>query len=577
MVGGLWRIDNDNGGVAAYRTLHLNSSRPRTQFPSYPMPQEWPDYPSHEMVAAYFQRFAEDHDLLPRITFRTPVTAVRPLPASGLPGSNGWSVTTPSGTRCYRHVLLANGHHSTPQVPTLPGSSPARCSTPTTTGTRPSSPTRTSWWWASATPGWTWPATPRGPRARSSWSPGTACTSSRSTPSAGRSTSSARKLTAYVPFPVERKIYETVLRLSVGRPQDRGLPEPDHRLLHAHPTVSAELYDRVGHGDITMKPGIERLDGERVRFADGTVERTDLLVLATGYRVVAAVPRRRGVRPLAATGCRSTSGSWPPERPGLFFLGFIQTVGSGIPLYEYQAEWVGDVITGACGAALGRPDAGVDRARPSGAREALRPLRAAHDAGRLLELHPGDEGGTRDEARADAQGPRRACRRRAALRSAYQRCLGERREGAVRRRCSTSPDPLRPEAVEPRLEQRLEVPAPLVADHRAARVQSAGTGEQCGGVELLAGNRPCVRQADGLTTWVVQDGTSDRTAVLRAAEEQEPRGGPAAKAAGRRGCRARGSTPRAPLPCRSPPSPRAVLPGRARAEDGAPRSPRTAG
>jgi hypothetical protein len=43
------------------------------------------------------------------------------------------------------------------------------------------------------------------------------------------------------------------------------LPKPDHRPLHAHPTVSAELYDRVGHGDLVMKPTIERLDGETIR------------------------------------------------------------------------------------------------------------------------------------------------------------------------------------------------------------------------------------------------------------------------------------------------------------------------
>lgn len=38
-VGGLWQIDNDNGGAAAYHSLHLNSSRPRTQYPSFPMPE----------------------------------------------------------------------------------------------------------------------------------------------------------------------------------------------------------------------------------------------------------------------------------------------------------------------------------------------------------------------------------------------------------------------------------------------------------------------------------------------------------------------------------------------------------
>ena len=52
MVGGLSRIDNDNGAVAAYKTLHLNSSRPLSQFPSYPMPEDWPDYQPHEQIAA---------------------------------------------------------------------------------------------------------------------------------------------------------------------------------------------------------------------------------------------------------------------------------------------------------------------------------------------------------------------------------------------------------------------------------------------------------------------------------------------------------------------------------------------
>jgi hypothetical protein len=35
-----------------------------------------------------------------------------------------------------------------------------------------------------------------------------------------------------------------------------------------------------------------------------------------------------------------------PDRPGLFFIGFIQTVGAGIPLCEYQSQWIGDVLTG---------------------------------------------------------------------------------------------------------------------------------------------------------------------------------------------------------------------------------------
>jgi dimethylaniline monooxygenase (N-oxide forming) len=346
MVGGLWRIDNDNGAVAAYRTLHLNSSRPMTQFPSYPMPAQWPDYPSHEMVATYFQRFAEEHDLLRRITFRTPVTAVRPVPGPGVPGSGGWAVTTRGGTRTYRHVLVANGHHGTPRTPRFPGRF--------TGETFHSHDYRDPSVFAD-----------KQVVVVGVGNSGMdlACDAARTARSVclvtrhgvhvipkyafGRPVDQlGSKLTAYLPFPVERKLYETVLRLSVGRPQDRGLPEPDHRLLHAHPTVSAELYDRVGHGDITMKPGIERLEGGRIRFADDTVEPADLLVLATGYRVSL---------PFLDPDVFDCSGNRmplfqrvvPPDRPGLFFIGFIQTVGSGIPLYEHQAQWVGDVITGA--------------------------------------------------------------------------------------------------------------------------------------------------------------------------------------------------------------------------------------
>jgi hypothetical protein len=144
---------------------------------------------------------------------------------------------------------------------------------------------------------------------------------------------------------LERLAYEAIVRVATGRPQDRGLPKPDHKLLGAHPTVSAELYDRVGHGDITMKPDVARFDGDKVAFVDGTTEEVDLVVYATGYNISlpfldpAVYSAEHNRMPLYLR-------IVPPDRPGLFFMGFIQTVGSGIPLTEYQAQWVGDLLTG---------------------------------------------------------------------------------------------------------------------------------------------------------------------------------------------------------------------------------------
>ena len=54
---------------------------------------------------------------------------------------------------------------------------------------------------------------------------------------------------------------------------DYGLPQPDHDVLEAHPTVSDDLLTRLGHGDITVKPTIDRFEGSTVVFADGSGSR----------------------------------------------------------------------------------------------------------------------------------------------------------------------------------------------------------------------------------------------------------------------------------------------------------------
>lgn len=348
MVGGLWRIDNDNGGVAAYSTLHLNSSRRTTQFPSFPMPDDWPDYPSHTLLARYFQAFAEQHDLLRRITFHGEVTDVRPIEGPGRPGENGWLVTsTATGTRRYQSVVVANGHHGTPHRPGFPGEFTGR---------------------VMHTHDYSEPGIFAGRDVVvvgvGNSGMDVACDAATVARSVhlvtrhgvhvlpkyvfGRPIESlSSPLNGYLPHVVERTAYELIMRATVGRPQDRGLPEPDHRLLQAHPTVSAQLYDRIGHGDIVVKPAIEVLDGATVHFVDGTAVPADDLVLATGYDVSLPFLSTDLYDP-ADNAMPLYQRVVSPDLPGLFFVGFIQTVGANIALFEYQSEWVGDLVTGAC-------------------------------------------------------------------------------------------------------------------------------------------------------------------------------------------------------------------------------------
>ena len=125
-----------------------------------------------------------------------------------------------------------------------------------------------------------------------------------------------------------------------------GLPKPDHKLLEAHPTVSSELLPRLGHGDIAVKPNIDRFSGGRtVRFVDGSEEEIDLVVYCTGYKITFPFFDPRAVSapdnrlPLYR---RVVS----VEHPGLYFIGFIQPLGAIMPLAEAQCEWVADLLGG---------------------------------------------------------------------------------------------------------------------------------------------------------------------------------------------------------------------------------------
>jgi hypothetical protein len=149
-----------------------------------------------------------------------------------------------------------------------------------------------------------------------------------------------------LPLPVQRFFLGRALKVAVGQMTDYGLPQPDHKLLEAHPTVSSELLPRLGHGDISVKPNIERFAGGRtVRFVDGSEDEIDLAVYSTGYKIsfpfldetvfAARENRMRLYRRVVAI-----------ERPGLYFVGFIQPLGPIMPIAEAQSEWIADLLEG---------------------------------------------------------------------------------------------------------------------------------------------------------------------------------------------------------------------------------------
>src|SRR5919112_6553489 len=83
-VGGVWTLEDRP--TAAYRSLHLITSRPRTEFAEHPMPDGTPDYPARDTVGRWLESYVERFGLAPRIRLNAAGSAARRLPGGGWEG-----------------------------------------------------------------------------------------------------------------------------------------------------------------------------------------------------------------------------------------------------------------------------------------------------------------------------------------------------------------------------------------------------------------------------------------------------------------------------------------------------------
>jgi hypothetical protein len=347
-IGGNWRYMNDNEMSSAYESLFINTSRRRMAYSTFPMPEDYPDYPHHTQIARYFDDYVDHFGFRDDITFNTEVTAVEP--ADG----GGFAVTTDDGeTRRYGAVLVANGHHWDPRWPDFPGDLSGEA---------------THAHHYKSARGY------EGKRVLVLGIGNSACDIACETSRVSEMTYLAMRrgahvvpkylkgqptdelgtpLTSRLPLALQRRVFMQSLKTAQGEMEDYGMPKPDHKLLEAHPTVSAELLQRIGHGRVKPKPNIERLAGDRVRFVDGSEEEIDRIVYCTGYKItfpffspdLLAAPGNR--IPLYRRVVH-------PELRGLYFIGLVQPLGAIMPLAEAQSEWVADLLEGK--AALPSPD-----------------------------------------------------------------------------------------------------------------------------------------------------------------------------------------------------------------------------
>ncbi|QNG17992.1 NAD(P)-binding domain-containing protein [Rhodococcus triatomae] len=268
-----------NWAHGVYDSTSLISSKNSTQYPEYPMPEDYPTFPSRAQMLRYLDDYADHFGLRDAIEWRAEVVEVRPLDRTG---AAGWSVRLSSGEeRRYAGVVVANGHYWEPNIPHYPG---------TFTGRRIHSK---HYKCPADLGGGNRVLVVGGGNSASDLAVEAAATFGRADISMRRGYWFIPKTIFGIPssewdrFPLpmalQRTGFRMLLRLSYGDYRRYGLDRPDHALFTKDVTVNSSLMYALQHGKVARRPAIDRFDGETVHFVDGTCGEYDTIVWATGY------------------------------------------------------------------------------------------------------------------------------------------------------------------------------------------------------------------------------------------------------------------------------------------------------
>lgn len=331
VIGGHWNHD--------YDALHLITSRQVTGYEGFPMPEDWPLFPHRDQMLEYFHLFADNFDLKGKITFNTAVESVEPLSTDGPVGSAGWRVTTSDGlVRDYDGVLVANGHLWDQKIPEIPGIFAGK-------QIHSGSYRNTS--------------DIEGHRVLVIGSGNSGCDVAVDAAQQhfdthivvrrghffqpktffGKPRSELGFLAEFTPEEQDL-IARLMMKVKVGTFEDYpGMPEPDHHTLaEGPPIVNDLLLYWIQHGRITVRPGVERFEGNTVHFADGTSDEFDTILWATGFYASLPFLDDSLLKPQDDVPLRVGAAVVPLNLEKLYLIGMIGARGPQPPIYPIQAD-----------------------------------------------------------------------------------------------------------------------------------------------------------------------------------------------------------------------------------------------
>ncbi|WP_407321151.1 flavin-containing monooxygenase [Dickeya ananatis] len=276
--GGVWNVDSRSGRT--YPSLHLISPKVNTQYPDFPMPEDYPHYPSHKLMHRYVCDYARAFGVYEKAHFNVAVTRIEPQ-------GDGWQVELSTGERkFYAFVLVSNGmqrearypdpaysgHFSGDVMHSIDYRTPERIKGKRVliigAGNSGCDIAVDAVHHCSAV----YHSTRRGYYYQPKFING--MPTPRWMEGLGNKFNTREETLAYI---------QQVFKLAGYDGTDYGLKKPDYPLDASHPIMNSQLLYFIGHGDIHPKGDVRAFSGQTVTFDDGSQIDVDTIIYATGY------------------------------------------------------------------------------------------------------------------------------------------------------------------------------------------------------------------------------------------------------------------------------------------------------
>jgi hypothetical protein len=343
-IGGNWAFTDDPHRAGVHEGSHIISSRRMSSFDDFPMPEDYPDFPSHRQVLAYFTDYAKAFHVEPHIRLGCHVEQCT------LGGDGRWTVRVIANGRTqvevFDHLLVCSGHHRQAFLPQYPG---------TFTGEIMHSSAYTR------------PDPFRGRRVLVVGGGNSAADIAVDVARLASHTALSMREGAHffpklvfgkptdivyarwrrkIPRPLLQAAVRLWLRLAIGKWEDYGLQPPVYAPLEKHPTLDPGVLDALRHGRLVARRGIECYQGRTVHFADGSQEEFDTIIMGTGFRIGFPFLSEQ----IADWDMSKTPPLYlkmmHPTIPSLFFIGLFQPLGCIWRLADHQARIAALQISG---------------------------------------------------------------------------------------------------------------------------------------------------------------------------------------------------------------------------------------